>query len=281
MENKQLIVERIYNAKIERVWKAITDKDQMKEWYFDIKEFKPEKGFKFQFTGGDERVQYLHECEVLVVDPPNKLAYSWRYPAYAGYSVVTFELFKEDENKTRVRLTHDGLDSFPKDDSNFAITSFTAGWNYILGDSLSKYVETDNINLSVKIFASAERIWDVLLSPNGQWGNAFGEGVLVKADWTIGSEVIWTDATGEVGARGVVKEHDKRKFLHIDMYDDVDPSPGSATGEYAEKYRLVQGEDAAYIFAIEAGPLSKKHMETHTIMWHKGLEVIKELSERK
>ena len=50
METKPLILERTYNAPIEKVWKAITDKDQMKEWYFELDEFKAEKGFKFQFT---------------------------------------------------------------------------------------------------------------------------------------------------------------------------------------------------------------------------------------
>ena len=122
METKPLIVERTYNAPIEKVWKAITDKDQMKEWYFELEEFKPEKGFKFQFTGGDDTVQYLHECEVIVADPPNKLSYSWTYPEYCdGYSVVTFELFSEGEKKTKVRLSHEGLDSFPKDNPNFAV----------------------------------------------------------------------------------------------------------------------------------------------------------------
>lgn len=281
MENKQLIVERIYNAKIERVWKAITDKDQMKEWYFDIKDFKPEKGFKFQFTGGDENVQFLHACEVLVVDPPNKISYSWAYPAFEGYSVVTFELFKEGEKKTRVRLTHDGLDSFPKDDPNFAITSFTAGWNFIMGESLNKYVETEIINTSIKIEASAETIWDVILSPNNQWANAFGEGVVVETDWTIGSEVIWVDAAGDVGSRGVVKAHIKSKYLEIDMYEEVNPSPGSEPGEYAEKFTLKKSDDTGFVLVVEAGPLAKKYIDAHAPMWQKGLEMIKEHSERK
>ena len=141
MENKPLIVERTYNANIQRVWKAITDRDQMKEWYFDLEEFKPETGFKFEFTGGDETVQFLHECIVLEADPPHKLSYSWRYPDREGYSVVTFELFAEDETKTRLRLTHEGIDSFPQDDHRFGIASFTAGWNEIIGVSLKNFVE--------------------------------------------------------------------------------------------------------------------------------------------
>ncbi|SKB92250.1 SRPBCC family protein [Daejeonella lutea] len=141
METKPLIVERTYNASIEKVWNAITNKDQMKEWYFDLKEFKAEKGFKFSFTGGDEHVQYVHNCEVLEVDPPNKLSHTWTYEKNAGYSVVTWELTKVGENKTRVILTHDGLSSFSNGDPNFEVASFTKGWNSILGESLKNYVE--------------------------------------------------------------------------------------------------------------------------------------------
>ncbi len=141
METKPLIVERTYNAPIEKVWNAITDKDQMREWYFDLKEFKPEKGFKFSFTGGDEHVQYVHNCEVTEADPPNKLSHTWTYEKNTGYSVVTWELYKEGEEKTRVKLIHDGLLSFSNGDPNFEVSSFTKGWNSILGESLKNYLE--------------------------------------------------------------------------------------------------------------------------------------------
>ncbi len=42
MKNEPFVIERILNAPVERVWRAITDKDEMKNWYFDIPEFKPE-----------------------------------------------------------------------------------------------------------------------------------------------------------------------------------------------------------------------------------------------
>lgn len=282
METKPLIVERTYNATIEKVWKAITDKDQMKEWYFDLQEFRPEKGFKFSFTGGDDTVQYLHECEVILADPPNKLSYSWTYPEHnKGYSVVTFELFKEGEKKTRLRLSHEGLDSFPKDDPNFAITSFTEGWNAILGDSLKNYVETDIIKKSVSIVATAEVIWDILLTPDNQWGKAFGGGAFVKTDWEPGSEVIWTDTEGNLGARGIVKEHRKMDYLRVDMYDDVNAATGSETGEYTEKYRLTKNEGETCILDIESGPLAKKYTEEHGRMWDEAIEIIKDLSESK
>ncbi|MEI9946055.1 MAG: SRPBCC domain-containing protein [Chitinophagaceae bacterium] len=49
--NTPFVIERTYNSRIEKVWKAITDKDQMKQWYFDLSEFKPLVGFEFQFSG--------------------------------------------------------------------------------------------------------------------------------------------------------------------------------------------------------------------------------------
>jgi uncharacterized protein YndB with AHSA1/START domain len=47
MENDPFVIERTYNAPIAKVWKALTDKNDMKQWYFDLSEFKPEVGFEF------------------------------------------------------------------------------------------------------------------------------------------------------------------------------------------------------------------------------------------
>jgi uncharacterized protein YndB with AHSA1/START domain len=141
MKKAPLVFERVYDAPIEKTWAAITNRDQMKQWYFDIKEFKAEKGFKFHFTGGDEKVQYLHQCEILECDPPHRLSYSWTYPEYNGYSVLTWELFEEAGNKTKLRLTHDGLDSFPQENPNFRVESFTGGWNYFVNEALAGFIE--------------------------------------------------------------------------------------------------------------------------------------------
>lgn len=141
MKQEPIIIERTYNASIENVWKAITDKNEMKQWYFDLAEFKPEVGFEFRFTGGTEGgVQYLHICEITEVIPEKKLTYSWRYDGYPGKSFVSFELFAEGD-KTRLKLTHEGLETFPADNPDFAQANFVAGWNHIVGVSLKEYLE--------------------------------------------------------------------------------------------------------------------------------------------
>lgn len=134
-------VERTYPAAASLVWEALTDKRRMKEWYFDLAAFKPEVDFEFQFTAGPPEKQYLHLCKITDVVPGKKLAYSWRYQGYAGMSFVTFELFPEG-GQTRLRLTHEGLETFPESNPDLAKKNFAEGWNSILGESLKKYLES-------------------------------------------------------------------------------------------------------------------------------------------
>lgn len=146
MTTTPFTIERTYNAPAEKLWKAITDKEQMKQWYFELSAFNAEPGFEFQFYGqGHKGEQYLHLCKVIEVIPGKKLSYSWCYKGYEGYSVVSFELFAEGE-KTRLKLTHEGLESFPANNPDFAKTSFMEGWTYLITKSLSEYVEPNNQN---------------------------------------------------------------------------------------------------------------------------------------
>src|SRR5262245_44854223 len=122
-----VIVERLLNAPVEMVWKAITTKESMKRWSFEIAEFKPVVGFEFEFTAGTpDGVQYLHKCRVKEVEPLRRLAYSWRYEGYEGDSLVTFELSPEGK-RTRIRVTHEGLETFPSI-PDFAKENFATGW---------------------------------------------------------------------------------------------------------------------------------------------------------
>jgi uncharacterized protein YndB with AHSA1/START domain len=140
-QHEPFTIERVYNAPIEIVWEAITDREQMKQWYFDLAEFKVEKGFEFQFTGqGHKGEQYLHLCKVTDVITGKKLSYSWTYEGLEGYSVVTFELFDEGST-TRLKLTHEGLETFPENNPDFAKESFMEGWTHIIGKSLKEFVE--------------------------------------------------------------------------------------------------------------------------------------------
>lgn len=133
-----VVVERTLNAPTARVWQALTDVDQMRAWYFDLKEFKPEPGFEFEFIVEHEGVKYHHLCKVTEAIPQKKIAYTWRYKGEPGESLVTFELFP-DGNKTKLRLTHKGLETFPKTPA-YARKNFEMGWTSIATE-LQQFLE--------------------------------------------------------------------------------------------------------------------------------------------
>src|SRR5256712_6921471 len=135
-----VVIERTFAASVARVWKALTDVEEMRRWYFDLKEFKPEVGFEFEFTVEHEGMTYHHLCKVTKVIPQKTLAYTWRYQGHEGDSLVTFELFA-DGDKTRLKLTHEGLETFPKVPA-FARRNYDDEWTHIICSSLQHYVES-------------------------------------------------------------------------------------------------------------------------------------------
>ena len=133
-----VVKEVILDAPVSRVWQALTDKEQLKQWCFEMDAFQPVEGFKFQFYGEKDGVKFLHLCEVLEVVTEKKIKWLWTYRDVPGDTYVSFELFPQGE-QTRLRLTHEGLEKLPQD-QNYAKPNFIAGWNEIIGVLLPNYL---------------------------------------------------------------------------------------------------------------------------------------------
>jgi uncharacterized protein YndB with AHSA1/START domain len=138
------VIERTYDASVDRVWRAITDLEQMKKWYFpDMKGFKPVVGAEFTFTGENKGMIYVHLCKVMEVQPQKKLKHSWRYEGQPGNSFVTWELIPSGD-KTTVRLTHEGLETLPAIEA-YARKNFEKGWTQIVGTMLKEFLEKETV----------------------------------------------------------------------------------------------------------------------------------------
>ena len=70
MNAEPIVVEQTFNAPVKAVWKAITDKDQMRQWFFETMiDFDPESGFETQFNVRCEDRDYSHLWKVTDVVP--------------------------------------------------------------------------------------------------------------------------------------------------------------------------------------------------------------------
>jgi len=145
MKTEPLVIERTYNAPIKRVWEAITDLEKMKQWYFStLTEFEPEIGFETIVDVKHNGKILPHIWKVTDVIPGKKISYEWKFGGYHGNSLLTMELFAIDE-KTRIVLTHAGLESFEGDKyPEFAKSNFVEGWTYFIGKALKEFVEQQN-----------------------------------------------------------------------------------------------------------------------------------------
>ena len=139
--NAPVVVEQIFPVSIDIVWHAITDPDQMRQWFFEkISAFKAEVGFKTKFNVKSEGRDFMHLWTIIEVILLKKISYNWRYEGYTGNSFVHFELFDQGVS-TKLRVTAEGIETFPQDIPEFKRESCKAGWEYFIKERLKEFIE--------------------------------------------------------------------------------------------------------------------------------------------
>lgn len=103
---RDLLFEMTYAFPPERVWRALTDPVAIEDWLMP-NDFRPVPGHRFQFrTQPRPGFDGIVDCEVIEIDPPRRLAYSWRGGGLD--TIVSFTLEGCAEG-TRLRLEHTGF----------------------------------------------------------------------------------------------------------------------------------------------------------------------------
>lgn len=96
-----------YTTSIEKLWSALTDSSKLAKWVME-NDFKPVVGHRFQFraqpVGGWDGII---ESEVLIVDEPNRLSYTW---VSAGQeNTVTWTLQDLGDGKVNLHFEQTGI----------------------------------------------------------------------------------------------------------------------------------------------------------------------------
>jgi uncharacterized protein YndB with AHSA1/START domain len=135
-QTRAIVVEEVLPHSPEIVWRVLTDPQMLARWLMK-NTFELTVGHRFTFMDrprGDWNGTV--ECEVLEVDPPRRLSYSWvggsasnKGDGAALDSVVTFTLTPVPEG-TLFKLVHDGFVS-PRND--YAFIEMGKGWATVVG----------------------------------------------------------------------------------------------------------------------------------------------------
>ena len=145
MSHEPIRFEQNFSASASQVWSAITDPDQMRQWFFEeLEDFKTETGFQTQFEVDCEGKIYAHFWTVEDVLPEQRLVYRWHYGGVTGDSKVTWELSPIDDGGTQLKFAHEVIEPFPTDDPNFSREAGVEGWNYIINDRLTDFLQRQN-----------------------------------------------------------------------------------------------------------------------------------------
>ena len=139
--NNSIVIERIFNAPVKKVWQALTDIHQMRHWYFpQLEDFKAEEGFETKFNVHHEGKDYLHVWKVKEVVPLQKISLQWRYEGYPGNSLLSFEL-SDLGDQTKLVLTHEGLETFePAKYPELGKNNFIEGWTQFMDKGLKEFL---------------------------------------------------------------------------------------------------------------------------------------------
>jgi len=103
-----------YASSIEKVWSALTDSNKLAKWIVNNQtgvpmenDFKPVVGHRFQFrTQPTEWWNGVIEGEVLVVEEPHRLSYTWES---GEKHTVTWTLQNLEDGKVNLHLEQTGI----------------------------------------------------------------------------------------------------------------------------------------------------------------------------
>jgi len=148
-DNDSVVAEVFMAAPPERVFQALVDPEQLMQWFTseicptEFFEFEARPGGRYRHASGQSTLTVngvnRFECqgEVLEVDPPRLLAYTWIanwHDDKTRPTVVRWELTPA-ANTTRVKVTHSALS-----DEAVARQDYSGGWPGLM-EQLQKFTE--------------------------------------------------------------------------------------------------------------------------------------------
>jgi uncharacterized protein YndB with AHSA1/START domain len=141
---RAIIVERRIPHPAEKIWRALTQSPLIAEWLMQ-NDFQPVVGCRFNFRSqprGGGGWNGVTDCEVLIVEPPTRLVYSWNASgeqAADGLKTIVTWTLTPAQGGTQVRMEQSGF----RDQDEEGYRAMGGGWPGILGRLEAVAAEVD------------------------------------------------------------------------------------------------------------------------------------------
>ncbi len=130
---RRVEVKRVVNASIKKVWKAITNQDEVAQWWA-AGVIETKEGGRIRLGDSDEYCEedgLALDGEIKVFQPPHIFEFTWNEAYQPAMGLVRFDLVELDDNTTLITL----IQSVPSKD----VIAAAAGWHQ-LSDRLGDYL---------------------------------------------------------------------------------------------------------------------------------------------
>lgn len=111
--DREIRVERIFNAPRERVWRAVTDRDQVAQWWgrgnkLDIEKHEPHRGGHWRYVEHANGTPQGFEGRYREVTPPERIVATFEWDGMPGHVILNTMTF-EDLGDGRTKLVATSL----------------------------------------------------------------------------------------------------------------------------------------------------------------------------
>jgi uncharacterized protein YndB with AHSA1/START domain len=108
-EERQVVMERVFDAPRETVWKAMTDPDSIKQWWgpryltttIDKMDVKPGGVWRFIHHDPEGR-EYAFNGTYREIVPPERLSLTFEFEGVPGHIILQTLILDEQEGKTKL-----------------------------------------------------------------------------------------------------------------------------------------------------------------------------------
>jgi Uncharacterized conserved protein len=109
--DREIRIERIFNASRDRVWRAFTDPELVAQWWgrgnrLVIEKMEVERGGHWRYVEHSKDGVHGFEGRYREVTPPERLVYTFEWDGMPGYPIVETTIFEDlGDGRTKILVT--------------------------------------------------------------------------------------------------------------------------------------------------------------------------------